>query len=140
MIALRFILDTNVIVSAALRPDGLQRAALVIAITKPASLYISRAIFSEYREVLAKSRFRIPRGERHQLLQLIWRRGRVVRPDVTVRVADDPTDDKFLECAEAVRADYLVTGNVRHFPRFWRGTKIITARELIEIVAPHRPL
>ena len=140
MIALRFVLDTNVIVSAALRPDGLQRSALNIAITRPASFYISRPIFSEYKEVLARPRFRIPRGERHQLLQLIRRYGRLVKPNVAVQIAEDPTDDKFLECAEAARADYLVTGNVRHFPRFWKGTKVITARELIEIVAPHRPL
>ena len=40
------------------------------------------------------------------------------------------TDDKFLECAEAARADYLVTGNVRRFPEFWKGTKIIAARPL----------
>ena len=52
-------------------------------------------------------------------------------------VAIDPSDDKFLECAEAARADYLVTGNLRDFPRFWKGTKVITMRELMEIVAPH---
>lgn len=34
-------------------------------------------------------------------------------------------------------ADYLVTGNQRHFPKFWKKTKVITLRELIEIVAPH---
>jgi predicted nucleic acid-binding protein len=30
----------------------------------------------------------------------------------------DPDDNKFLECADAARADYLVTGNQGHFPRF----------------------
>lgn len=140
MIALRFVLDTNVIVSAALRPDGLQRTALVIAVTKPASLYISEAVLSEYEEVLARRRFGIPKGERHQILQFIRRRARFVRPSVTLRIAGDATDDKFLECAEASRADYLVTGNVRDFPKFWKGTKVVTARELVEIVAPHRPV
>ena len=43
----------------------------------------------------------------------------------------------FLECADAARADYLVTGNQRHFPRFWKQTKVITSREFIGVVAPH---
>jgi hypothetical protein len=31
----------------------------------------------------------------------------------------------------------LITGNSRHFPKFWKKTKIITSRELIGIVGPH---
>ena len=48
-----------------------------------------------------------------------------------------PTTICFLECADAARADYAVTGNLRHFPRFWKKTKIITPREFIGLVAPH---
>ncbi len=50
--------------------------------------------------------------------------------------AHDPDDNRFLECAEAARADYLVTGNTRHVPRHWRGTEVVNARELIERVVP----
>jgi predicted nucleic acid-binding protein len=52
-------------------------------------------------------------------------------------VAADPGDNLFVECADAGRADYLVTGNQRHFPKFWKKTKIISSRELIDLVAPH---
>ena len=34
------------------------------------------------------------------------------------------------------RADYLVTGNLRHFPRFWKKTKVISSTEFLGIVAP----
>jgi uncharacterized protein len=44
MIALRLVLDTNIVVSAALKPDGLQRTVLLLAITKPARLYVSPGI------------------------------------------------------------------------------------------------
>ena len=44
MIALRLVIDTNIVVSAALKPDGLQRTILLLAITKPATLYVSAAI------------------------------------------------------------------------------------------------
>jgi hypothetical protein len=36
MIPLRLVLDTNVVVSAALKPDGLQRTVLLLVLTKPA--------------------------------------------------------------------------------------------------------
>ncbi len=42
-----------------------------------------------------------------------------------------------LECADAARADYLVTGNQRYVPAFWKRTKVIASRKLIAIVPPH---
>jgi predicted nucleic acid-binding protein len=79
----------------------------------------------------------IRKGLRQRLLQLIKNRARLVQSPTAFRVAKDPDDDKFIECADAARADYLVTGNLRHFPRFWKRTKVITSREVISIVAPH---
>jgi predicted nucleic acid-binding protein len=77
------------------------------------------------------------KGLRHQLLQLIKNRSNLVVPSRRLEVSADPDDNRFLECADAARADYLVTGNLRHFPRFWKKTKIITPREFIGLVAPH---
>ncbi len=136
MIALRLILDTNVVVSAALKSESLQRTAFLLSITRPARLYVSEPIVEEYSEVLARRELRIANGTRLQLLQLIRNRSKVVIPG-RLEVASDPDDNVFLECAEAARADYLITGNLRHFPRYWKQTKIVTAREFIEIAAPH---
>jgi putative PIN family toxin of toxin-antitoxin system len=137
MTPLRLVIDTNVVISAALKPDGLQRTVFVLAITKPARLYVKEAILNEYLEVLARPELQIRKGLRQQLLQLIRNNSQVVRTVRPLRVAKDPDDDKFLECADATRADYLVTGNQRHFPKFWKKTKIITSHEFVSIVAPH---
>ena len=137
MIALRLVIDTNIVVSAALKPDGLQRTVLLLAITKPARLYVTEAIMAEYREVLARPKMKIRKGLRQQFLQLIKSHARSVVPTRTLQMARDPDDNKFLECADAARADYLVTGNQRHFPKFWKKTKVISSREFINIVAPH---
>ena len=137
MIALRLVIDTNIVVSAALKPDGLQRTVLVLALTKPARWYVSEAILDEYREVLARPELKIRKGLRQQLLRLVSNRAHVVRTGRPLRVTSDPDDNKFIECADAARADYLVTGNQRHFPAFWKRTKVITSRELMAIVAPH---
>jgi uncharacterized protein len=139
MIPLRLVIDTNIVISAALKPEGLQRTVLLLAMTKPARLYVSQAILAEYKAVLARRELHIRRGLRNQLLSLIARQGHIVKPSRALRVTSDPDDNKFVECAEAARADYLITGNLRHFPTFWKATKIVTSRQFIELVALHLP-
>src|ERR1700675_3114591 len=137
MIPLRLVIDTNILVAAPLKPGGLQRTVLVRAMTRPARLYVSQSILAEYREVLARPEFKIRRGLRQQLLQLIKNHAQLVTPARALQVAMDPDDNKFLECADVARVDYLITGNRRHFPKFWKKTKVITSREFIGIVTPH---
>lgn len=50
MLPLRLVIDTNVLISAAIKPAGLQRTVLLLALTKPARLYVSRPILEEYSE------------------------------------------------------------------------------------------
>ena len=137
MLPLRLVIDTNVLISAAIKPAGLQRTVLLLAITRPARLYVSRPILEEYSEVLGRRELRIRKGLRQQLLQLIKNHSYTVVPTRRLHVTSDPDDNMFLECADAARADYLVTGNQKHFPRFWKKTKIITTREFISLTAPH---
>jgi putative PIN family toxin of toxin-antitoxin system len=137
MISLRLVIDTNVVVSAALKAEGLQRTVVLLAMTKPALWYVSDAIVSEYAMVLARPELKIRRNLRHQLLQLIKNHTRVVSPSRLAQVTSDPADNMFVECADAARADYLVTGNQRHFPKFWKNTKIITSSEFLIVIAPH---
>jgi predicted nucleic acid-binding protein len=70
-------------------------------------------------------------------MQLIKNHSYTVAPTKRLDVTHDPDDNISLECADVARADYLVTGNQRHFPRFWKKTKVITVREFIGLVAPH---
>jgi putative PIN family toxin of toxin-antitoxin system len=137
MLSLRVVLDTNIIVSAALKLEGLQRTTLLLALTRPARLYVSADILSEYRMVLSRREFDIRKGLRQQFLQRIKDRSYLVSPARQIHVTSDPDDNIFLECADAARADYLVTGNQRHFPRFWKQTKVVTSREFITMIAPH---
>jgi putative PIN family toxin of toxin-antitoxin system len=137
MIPLRLVIDTNIVVSASLKPNGLQRTVLLLAITKPARLYVSDAVIAEYREVLARPELKIRKGLRQQVLRLVRSHSQTVTPSRPLQITPDPDDNIFLECADAARADYLVTGNPRHFPKFWKKTKVITSREVLDIVAPH---
>ena len=137
MLPLRLVIDTNVLVSAAIKPGGLQRTVFLIAISKPARLYVSHPILEEYSAVLARPELRIRKGLRLQLLQLIKNHSHTVLPTRQLEATTDPDDNIFLECADAARADYLVTGNPKHFPRFWKKTKVVTPREFVSLAAPH---
>jgi uncharacterized protein len=126
MIALRLVIDTNVMVSAALKPDGLQRTTFLLAITKPGRLYVSTPILEEYADVLSRPELSIIKNHDH-----------LVAPSRRIEVTSDPDDNIFVECADAARADFLITGNRKHFPAFWKNTKIVTPREFVSLVAPH---
>jgi putative PIN family toxin of toxin-antitoxin system len=137
MLPLKLVLDTNVVVSAALKPDGLERVSLVFALTPPARLYVSSEILEEYVQVLRKPQLKLSEARVDALMNLVEERATLLSPTQQLQVTLDSDDNIFLECADEARADYLVTGNKRHFPRFWKSTKIVSARELLELAAPH---
>ena len=87
--------------------------------------------------MLARPELRIRKGLRLQLLQLIKNQSHTVAPARQLEATTDPSDNIFLECADAARADYLVTGNQKHFPRFWKKTKVVIPREFVSLAAPH---
>lgn len=87
--------------------------------------------------MLAHPELKIRKALRQQLLQLIRSHAHSIVPSRPLQVAKKPDENKFLECIDTAGADYLVTGNQRHFPKFWKKTKVITSREFISIVAPH---
>ena len=137
MIALRLVTDTNILVCAALKPQGLRRTVLVIATAKPAHLYFSSKILAEFKELLSCPEIRIRISLRNQLLQLLQNQKHGVKPSRCRKVTSDPDDNIFLECANAARADDLIAGNLRHFPRFSKQTKMVSSREFPDLVSPH---
>jgi predicted nucleic acid-binding protein len=80
VLPLKLVIDTNVVVSAALKPKGLERTALVFGLTPPARLFVSQDILAEYAEVLSRPELRIPANEQESLLQLIRSRSQLVAP------------------------------------------------------------
>jgi predicted nucleic acid-binding protein len=54
-------------------------------------------------------------------------------PVRTVEEAKDEDDNRFLECAETAQADFLITGNTRHFPDRWAETIVLTPRAFVDL-------
>ena len=116
---IRVVLDANVIVSAILNPSGTP-AAVFRALKKDESflLLISDAILVELERVLLYPKLqKIHRKTPAQVKELIeelgelavWTPGQVVLEVVE----EDPSDNRYLECAVEGEAHFLVSGD-RH--------------------------
>ena len=127
------VLDTNIVVSALLTPQGPPGRVFFMALRNQSSiqLCVSAEVFAEYEEVLNRPKFNFTISAIEAALGSFREKGFWVKPTGKVSICDDPDDDIFRECAEAAAADYLVTGNPRHFPEGWGRLKIVTAREFI---------
>jgi uncharacterized protein len=131
----RVVLDTNIIVSGLLVPAGTQAVILSLALRGDFALYVSPPILAEYEEVLRRPRLKLQPRNIDAALAAIRKIAHPVTPAQTLSVSTHESDNRFLECAEAVSADYLVTGNTRHFPQSHKKTKIVPGRRFLEILA-----
>lgn len=113
---IRLVLDTNILVSAVLRSEGNEAAVLDLVVEGQVRPCVSPAILAEYESVLKRPRLRLePRAVR-RMLKAVISVALIVEPEMAVHASPDDADNRFLECAEAAGADFLVTGNRRHFP------------------------
>lgn len=126
---IRAVVDTNVLVSGLLSPGG-KEALIVLAIHRDLiRACLSSAIILEYRAVLARPKFSFAPDEIEALLGMFRDKGELLDPLPSLVASPDPGDTKFLSCALAARADFIITGNKRHFPAAPYGrTHVVNAR------------
>ena len=132
---IRVVLDTNIVISAQLKPAGLEATVLLLALRGDMTLFVSPPILAEYQRVLYKPKLKFDPRRVEAILRDIGSASRLVHPSRTLSDAKHEPDNRFLECTQAGHADYLVTGNKRHFPKDWEPAKIVNAREFIEETA-----
>ena len=93
----------------------------------------STEILHEYEEVLRRPKFRFDGDQIEPLLGWICRHGEPVQPVPIRPTSPDPDDDKFIACALSANAEFLVTGNKRHYRESWlSGRKLVNAGELVQ--------
>lgn len=131
---IRVVLDTNLLFSAVLKSSTPPAAVFNLVIANKLLMCVSDAVLKEYREVLSRPILAPHRKRAEQILKLISDIALKVNPTETVWECADSDDDCFLECAYSASAEYVVTGNIKHFPESpWRGIQIVTAREFLNI-------
>ena len=130
-------LDTNILVSALLNALGNEADVLQSVNRGLVQAYVSEDILIEYRVVLLRSKFARYRNAAEQLIETIRSHATHITPARSGLTSPDPDDTPFIDCAVAAKADYLVTGNKRHFPeQTYGGTTVVNARQLLDLLLP----
>jgi uncharacterized protein len=126
----RIVLDTNILVSACWTSNGLEAQVVDQATKGLITPCVSPEIRAEYREVLSRPKL-AARGRAVELLAALEKTELCVETSWTVNISIDDDDNRFLECATAADADYIITGNLRHYPEKWGNTRIVNARTFL---------
>jgi uncharacterized protein len=137
---IKVVLDTNVLISALLKEGSPPAMILSLLRKKQFLLCLSQEILGKYKAVLERKRFSDLRKRKEreitELFAQMEREALWVTPKVTGTAAvADPDDAKFVLSALDAQADFLVTGNTRHFffKRF-QNTRVVTPRQFVEHV------
>ena len=138
------VFDTNIYISAILF-GGNPRQCLQLARNGKFELFTSRAILLELATAM-RNKFNWKDDDIKELIEGLGLFTKVVYPKIKIsRVKESPKDNRILECALAVQADYIVSGDKRHllslkkFPaKGWsasggKNIPIITPKQFLDL-------
>jgi putative PIN family toxin of toxin-antitoxin system len=126
----KVVLDTNSIVSAFINPKGAPGDILSLVLSKKITICYDNKIFSEYVEILKKSKFNFDTILVDEFLDFIKDNGEYIIVEPQKARFDDEDDKAFYDVYKSSDAKYIITGNKKHFPK---EKNIITPREYIEL-------
>lgn len=112
----RVVLDTNIIVSGLISKRGAPADILKAWRNREFVFLLSPEIFSEIERVLAypkiANKYGLTPSKQKQVVAVLKKYAVLVEPaNLKVPVCSDPDDDKFLTCAVAGQADFVVSGD-----------------------------
>ena len=129
------VIDTNVLVSALFsrHPDSATVQIIEKIYTGEIVPLYSDSILEEYEEVLCRTKFHFSVSMIHTLIGSIKTNGISVNPSPTGAELPDMDDLVFYEVVMEKQPDsaYLITGNIRHFPK---EPFIVTPNEMLDII------
>lgn len=131
--ACRVVLDTNVLVSAFLNPDGTPAHILRQVVNGNLLLCYDSRLIAEYERVLSRLKFKIDKMQSARLLDLLMADGLSVVPESSDVFFPDESDRKFYDAALSCRA-LLITGNLKHYPR---ESRIMTPSNFLKNEIPN---
>ena len=131
---MKIVLDTNVLVSGFLEAFGPPAKIVRLVISGDLPLLYDARILLEYKAVLLRPRFSFNPTDVHDLLTQIEASGAAVAAPPLAQHLPDQDDEPFLEVALAGKAQYLVTGNLKHFPvNKSQGMTVVLPAEFLKL-------
>ncbi len=138
MSKVRYVFDTNVIVSALLFENGKPAQALRQALAN-GEILLSLNLLEELNEVLGRERFNqyLTSEEREEFLAALVERAILVEIIQRVQECRDPKDDKILELALNGQAQYIISGDKDLLVlNPFLGVIVLTADEFLRTIKP----
>jgi putative PIN family toxin of toxin-antitoxin system len=130
---IRVVIDTNVFVSSFF--GGNPKKIIDIWKNEEVVLCLSKDILDEYIDVLQRVGLK-DENELEDLLSFFAKGFNIIFTTNTPKinaVRDDPEDDKFIECAVALRAEVIITGDkALKTMGEYMGIKILTPHEFLK--------
>ena len=141
---MKAVLDTNVIISGAVKENGIPGQILRAFTDEDKFLSVtSSAILEEVGLVIRYEKIRKIHGWSEEkimaFLTKLYNSSLLTYGKISVKVIkDDPNDDKFISCAIEGKADYIVSGDI-HLKKLgeFLGVKIISPRSFKEKLRVH---
>ena len=113
---MRIVLDTNVLVSGLLNPDGTPGRIIDLLLGDLIEVLYDDRILGEYQDVLTRPELAIDRSFSQSIISYIRLSGeRVTALPLAADTLTDPDDLPFAEVANSGGAEALGTGNLKHF-------------------------
>ncbi len=130
---MRVVIDTNIFVSSFF--GGNPRKIIDLWKKGEISLCLSRDVLDEYIDVLQRMGLGDEK-EMEELLSLFAKGINIIFTTKTPKikaVQEDPEDDKFIECAMALKAEFIITGDkaLRAIDEYM-GIKILTPQQFLK--------
>lgn len=128
------VIDTNVLVSSLFSPDGSSNPSRVIAAVLHGLItpLYNHEIIEEYRDVLSRDKFNFKSSLVDDLISVFTSFGLYTdRTDCGKEFFPDRDDIVFYEIAMSVKDSYLVTGNLKHFPK---KCFVVTPAQMMDIL------
>ncbi|WP_228041072.1 putative toxin-antitoxin system toxin component, PIN family [Nodosilinea sp. LEGE 07088] len=133
---MRFVFDTNTVISALLFKDSVPGRALYFVLAHGTILISSETI--ELMEVINRRKFDkyLTNDEREDFLESLLAKAELVEVSEDLKICRDPKDDKFLNLASNGEANFIVTGDDDLLIlKSYRGIQILNARDVLELFA-----
>ena len=125
------VIDTNILVSALLRPQGPPGQVMAAALAGRMIPVFSDAVFAEYGSVLTRPLLGLDTAQVRRALAAMHNVGVRVHTALTPPAdLPDPDDWPFIACALAAGCP-VVTGNAKDFPPRL-GIEVVSARQWVD--------
>ncbi|MGK7897951.1 MAG: putative toxin-antitoxin system toxin component, PIN family [Xenococcus sp. (in: cyanobacteria)] len=132
----RYVFDTNVIISALLFENSKPAQAFQYTLTN-GEVLLSLDLLEELNEVLGRKKFNkyVTNEEREEFLEALIERAVLIEIVENVQECRDPKDDKVLELALNGEAQYIITGDLDLLVlNPFRNVRVITVEDFLKII------